>query len=173
MDRYLPALALVVALALAVACGGDDGSDDPEATPTPFIRDEPISTEDAIAELDSIIEIIRNPDSDAVDDTSVSQSELQTRIDETISGTAQVLGLEQVRGHLEAEERILAGEFLHNNLVERLAPPFGESDSTEISAEEMGELDPLGVFVPRGQPLEVSSIFEDAVRRIITLWYEL
>lgn len=132
---------------------------------------DPLSIEDALAELDEIIDIVRNPDPSVAQATNVGQFELDRRIADVVEGTPQVPGLNEVREELAAENRILTGEYLHNNLVETLAAPFSQSDKATISAEAMEELDPRGAFVDVGSSFEVSSIFREAVIRIIELWY--
>lgn len=162
------AVATVVALSAATSCGDDDGGD---ATTTPFIAPQPLTIEEAIAELDAIIDLVENPNAELVDGAGIGQFELQTRIDETIDGTAQVPGLAEIRQLLADEDRILAREYLHNNLVETLAIPFTDADTATISADEMEDIDPLEAFAPRGEDLEVSAIFRDAVVSGIELWY--
>jgi hypothetical protein len=159
---------LITALTAAIACGDDDGG---EATKTPFIAPPPLTIEEAIAELDAIIDLIENPDPDLVDAAGIGEFELQTRIDETVDGTPQVPGLNEVSELLADEDRILAREYLHNNLVETLAIPFTESDTATISADEMQEMDPLEAFAPRGEDLDVSAVFQEAIVRGIALWY--
>jgi hypothetical protein len=168
LRRCLLAVVALVA-ALAFACGDDD--DGGMATSTPYIAPAPLTIEEAIAELDAIVELIENPDPDLVDAAGIGEFELQTRIDETVEGTPQVPGLNEVRELLADEDRILAREYLHNNLVETLAIPFTESDTATISADEMQEMDPLEAFAIRGEDLDVSAIFQEAVLRGIALWY--
>ncbi len=108
-----------------------------------------------------------------VEATNVGQFELNRRITEAVEGTPEVPGLNEVRNQLVDEDRILTGEYLHNNLVETLAAPFSQSDTTSISAGEMQEIDPRGIFAEPGSSFEVSSIFRDAVVRVIALWYRI
>lgn len=173
---YRAALIVCAALAtllIAAACGSGDedsgGGDTP--TTTPQFLPEPLSIEDALTELDGIIDLIRNPDPSVVEATNVGQFELGRRTDEAIDGTPEVPGLSEVREELVSEERILAGEYLHNNLVETLAAPFSQSDTATIPADAMAELDPRGAFAEVGSSFEVSSIFRDAIIRVIELWY--
>lgn len=163
----LAPVALVAALAFA--CGDDDSGG--TATSTPYIAPPPLTIEEAIAELDAIIDLTENPDPDLVDAAGIGEFELQTRVNESVDGTPQVPGLNEVRELLADEDRILAREFLHNNLVETLAIPFTESDTATISADEMQEMDPLEAFAPRGEDLDVSAVFQEAVVRGIALWY--
>lgn len=168
--RYAAVAAgLVTVVTLLSACGGDDSADGeaPDGSPTPFIAPEHISTEEALAELDEIIVLVREPEEDG----GVGESELQRRAEDALDGTTVTPGLNEVRDLLVEEERILAREFLHNTLVETLAPPFGESDRSAISADDMRELDPLGIFAPQGEDFEVSEVYREAARRIIALWY--
>lgn len=168
-------LAVILSLciaALALACGGDDdGGSNGEATRTPFIQPPTLSPDAAIGELEAIVEMIENPDQVTVDESGIGQFELQTRITQTIEGTPQVPGLDEVRSLLEEPDRILAREYLHNNLVEVLALPFTDADTVTISADELSEIDPLHAFVERGDSFTVSAIFRDAVLRAIELWY--
>ena len=173
---YRAALIVCAALAIlliAAACGSDDeddvGGDTPTATPQ-FLPDA-LSIDDALAELDAIIDLVRNPAPSVVEETNVGQFELDRSIGEIIDGTPEVPGLTEVREELVSEERILAGEYLHNNLVETLAAPFNVADTETISSDTMQELDPRGAFADAGSSFEVSSIFRDAIIRIIELWY--
>jgi len=166
---FIVCAALAVVL-FAAACGGDgDGGSTPTRT-AQFLPD-PLSIEDALAELDEIIDLVRNPDPSVVEATNIGQFELDTRINEAVDGTPGVPGLNEVREELVAEDRILTGEYLHNNLVETLAVPFSQSDTASIAADAMEELDPRHVFADAGSNFEVSSIFREAVIRIIELWY--
>ena len=166
---------LVLATIAAAGCGdGDDSpADDGTPTQTPSFFAEPFTTEEALAELDEIIDLVQNPDPDVVESTNVGQFELNRRITEAVEGTPEVPGLNEVRSQLAAEDRILTGEYLHNNLVETLAAPFSRSDTDSISADEMQEIDPRGIFAEPGSSFEVSSIFHDAVERVIELWYRI
>lgn len=162
--------------AFAAACGGDgDDSPDTDGTPTqtPSFFLEPLSDKDALAELDDIIDLVQNPDPEVVEATNVGQFELNRRITEAVEGTAEVPGLNEVRNQLVDEERILTGEYLHNNLVKTLAAPFSQSDTASISAGELKEIDPRGIFAEPGDSFKVSSIFRDAVMRVIALWYRI
>jgi hypothetical protein len=166
----------LVLAAFATACGGDgDDSPDTDGTPTetPSFFLEPISTEEALAELDDIIDLVQNPDPDVIEATNVGQFELNRRITEAVEGTSEVPGLSEVRSHLVDEDRILTGEYLHNNLVETLAAPFSQLDTDSISSGEMQDIDPRGIFAEPGSSFEVSSIFHDAVVRVIELWYRI
>ena len=177
MARSIPTVFVALLLAaFAAACGGDgDGSPnaDDTLTQTPSFFLEPFSTEEALAELDDIINLVQNPDPAVVEATNVGQFELNTRITEALEGTFEVPGLNEVRQQLVDEDRILTGEYLHNNLVETLAPPFSQSDTDSISASDMQDLDPRGIFAEPGSSFEVSSIFRDAVVRVIELWYRI
>lgn len=153
---------------LALACGDDDGGD---TTATPYIAPPPLTIEEAVAEVDAIATLVENPDAGVVDASGIGQFELETRITDVVEGTSQVPGLDQVRQLLEDEDRILAREYVHNNVVETLALPFTEADTEKISADEMSDIDPLASFAARGEDFEVSAIFRDAVVRAIELWY--
>ena len=166
---FIVGAALAIVL-LAAACGSDDDGGGTPTRTAQFLPD-PLSIEDALAELDEIIDLVRNPESSVVEATNVGQFELDTRINEAVDGTPGVPGLNEVREELVAEDRILTGEYLHNNLVETLAAPFSQSDTDTIAADAMQELDPRGVFADAGSSFEVSSIFREAVIRIIELWY--
>lgn len=170
MSRLILALVALASLAAVFACGGDDDGDgNGEATPTRLFHANPLSDEEVLAELDEIIELIRNAESNGL----VGEFELQTRIRDSIDGTRLVPGLNEVSEQLLAENRILTGEYLHNTLVRVIAPPFSDADATTIDADEMEEIDPFGSFARRGEDFEVSSIFEEPVRRIIQLWYRI
>lgn len=172
MHRF--AFAILVSLcvvALLAACGDDDGGGNGEASRTPFIAPPTLSPEDAIVELDAIIEQVNNPDQEIVDESGVGEFELMTRATEVTEGTAQVPGLNEVRSLLEEPDLILAREFLHNNVVEIMAVPFADADTATISADAMQTVDPQEAFAPRGEDFEVSAIFRDAVLRSIELWY--
>lgn len=160
----------MTAVLLSFACGDDDGG---ESTRTPFIAPVTLSPTDAVAELDTIISLIQNPDQELVDSAGIGEFELQTRIDRAIAGTPQVPGLTEVRQLLEDDTRILAREYLHNNLVETVALPFTDTDGVTISADSMRTLDPLEAFAPDGEDLEVSGIFRDVAIRVIQLWYQI
>ena len=158
---------------LAVACGGDDdGGGDGEASRTPFLAPATLSPDDAIAELDAIISLVNNPDQALVDASGIGEFELMTRAAAVLEG-AQVPGLNEVRDLLEEPNRILAAEYLHNNVIEVLALPFTDADTEVISADAMGAIDPLEAFAVRGEDFEVSAVFRDAVVRSIQLWYQI
>jgi len=164
----------LVLAAFVAACGGDDSPDtDGTPTKTPSFLPEAFSTEEALAELDAIIDLVQNPDLDVVEATNVGQFELNRRITEAVEGTSEVPGLNEVRNQLVDEDRILTGEYLHNNLVETLAAPFSQSDTDSISAGEMQDIDPRGIFTEPGSSFEASSVFRDAVVRVIELWYRI
>ncbi|MFQ5472323.1 MAG: hypothetical protein ACE5FA_05485 [Dehalococcoidia bacterium] len=167
---------MLVLATIAAACGGDgDDSPDADGTPTqtPSFLPESFTIEEALAELDDIIDLVQNPDPSVVEATNVGQFELNRRITEVVEGTPEVPGLNEVRSQLAAEDRILTGEYLHNNLVETLAAPFSRSDTDSISPGEIQEIDPRGIFAELGSSFEVSSIFRDAVVRVIELWYRI
>lgn len=164
----LPAVAVVAVLGLTFGCGGDDDGD---ATATAFIQPSPHTTEEALAELDQIIDLVQNPDGDLVDTAGIGEFELQTRITHVMDGTAQVTGLTGVRQTLSGGDGVLTREYLHNTITEILEVPFTNADTTTISASAMEGFDPLQSFAPRGENYEVSGIFRDAVIRAIQLWY--
>ena len=162
---------LLLATSLALACGDDDGGGD--GSPTPFIAPATLAADDAIAELDEIMAQVNDPDQELVDAAGIGEFELETRIEDAIEGTAQVPGLNEARQLLEDGDRILAREYVHNNLVETLAIPFTKSDTESISADALETLDPLRAFAERGEDLPVSAIFRDVAVRLIQLWYQI
>lgn len=168
MLRGLGIAMIGLVAALALGCGDDDGGD---ATATPYIAPAPLTIAEAVAEIDAIIGLVENPDAGIVDASGIGQFELETRITDIVEGTSQVPGLAEIRQLLVDEDRILAREYVHNNLIETLALPFTDADTEKISADEMREIDPLAAYSPRGEDFEVSAIFRDAVVRAIELWY--
>jgi hypothetical protein len=168
--RAVATVLTALACALLLACGGDD---DGTASETPFIPPPSLSPEDAVVELDAIIALVESPDGDAVEDAGIGDFELQTRITQAVEGTASVPGLDEVRDLIQDADHVLAREYLHNNLVETLAPPFTGSDTETITADDMEEIDPLEAFAVRGEDFMVSGIFKEAAERIIALWYRI
>ena len=67
----------------------------------------------------------------------------------------------------------IGAQYAKYKAASTLAAPFSQSDTDSISADELQEIDPRGVFAEPGSSFEVSSIFRDAVVRVIALWYRI
>ena len=169
---------LAAALMLTIsACGGDDVANPPTASPvrTIVIGPEEFTFEEALAELDNIEEMIRNPDADLVSQFEIDTASVDKRITDTFEGVQDAPGLNEVRRLLTVDRnRILAGETLYNITFAAITPAFGSGDTGSVPPEEIAELDPLHVWaVDPEDGLPTTTIWADAVARIIFLWYRL
>ncbi len=179
---------------LLAACGSDDngGSEAngrqttrPTAASTPVrspvIGVEPLTLPEALAELDNIESMIRNPNQDLISQLGIVPAAVEQRTKDTFEGVTNTGGLNEVRRLLtdatpdtEHSNRILAGETLRNITDATIIPAFGSSDASAISPEEIAELDPLFIWtIDPEDGLPVTAIWRDAVARIIFLWYRL
>ncbi len=186
-------LALIATLILLLAaCGGDNGGP-PRQTTTPsraagpttdgtaFIAPSPYALDEALAELDAIEEMIRNPDQDLITQLNIDPAAVQQRTSNTFEGVTNVPGLNEVRRLLteatpetEHGSRILAGETLRNITDATIIPPFSDADADAIPPAEIAELDPLHIWaVDPEDGLPTTALWKEAVARIIALWYRL
>jgi hypothetical protein len=171
--RVLAALPLVVALML-VACGDDDSeSESNGSSSTPFIAPEALTDAQAIALLDEIEGLVREPNRAVVAVAQVGEAEVQTRTGSILVGDNDVSGLDDVRAALEAGDRVGAGEYLYNVVLEDSAP-LSDSDSSEIDPETLDDLDPKPAFdEDHDDGMTVSAIYKDAIIKMMELWYGL
>lgn len=178
LASFVASLALV-----AAACGGDDdGADDTDspASPSAYIGPAQFSIDEALDELTSIEEMIRNPDPAQIAQFGIAQSAVDARVRDALEGVPNTMGLNEVRRLLEAgpegenSNRILAGETLYNITFATIIPPFGAADASAIPSDEIAELDPLHSWaVDFEDGLPTTAIWRDTVARIIFLWYRL
>jgi hypothetical protein len=171
---FLRALALLLFFLLAalVACSDDD-SESEESSPTPFIAPEALTDAQAIALLDEIEDLVREPNRAVVAVAQVGEAEVQTRAGSIISGDSDASGLDDVRIALEGDDRVGAGEYLANVVLED-SLPLSDSDSSEIDPDTLDDLDPQRTFDEDHEDgMTVSAVYKDAIIKMMELWYGL
>ena len=172
--RSAAAVLLLSALAAASACGddGDSGSNS-DTSPTPFIAPEALTTSQALALLDQIESLVREPIGAQIAVAQVSEGQVQERSLRILNGVDDVSGLDDVRDSLENADRVGAGEYLFN-VVRDDTEPFSEPDTSEINEETLDEIDLIGKFdEDHSDHMIVSAVYRDAVLKMMGLWYGL
>jgi predicted small secreted protein len=172
---------LVATLSLAACNSGDgddsDGSSDGNGstpTPTPFIAPEALSTEDAIAVLDEIDALVREPSRALIAVAQVSVEDVQARSLRILSGENDASGLDDVRIALENEDRVGAGEYLFNVVRHYAQEPLSEPDTNEFNEETLDEIDVNASFdQDHENGMIVSGVYKPAILKMMELWYGL
>jgi len=171
--RVAAALAPVLAAAATLAaCGGGGDSDAGPAALTPFIAPSPYTTEEALKKLDEVELMVKVPDPELIQRYEISAAEVQKRTDLVLNGTSDTTGLDDARAALEAGNRILAAEYIHNVVTDYIQPFFGSNDADSIGEKQLDEIDPGHVFVrDHSLGMPVSGLLKRAAIALIELWY--
>jgi len=168
----LPAAAL--AAVLLAACGGDGGSNGGPSSPTPYIPPPSHAPDEALAKLDEIIALVQAPPGPLVALAQAREGDVQLRSDRILRGENETSGLDDVRLALEANDRIGAGEYLHNVVTQYATAPLTDKDTNSIDPETLDEIDLSRSFdADHSDGMEVSSIFKQAVVKMIELWHRI
>jgi hypothetical protein len=176
MNRFLRAsfvLVILLASALLAACSDDDDGNNSDASPTPFIAPDALTTAQAVALLDEIEGMVQDPNRAQVALAQVSDGQVQERSLHMLNGIDDVSGLDDVRNSLDSGDRVGAGEYLFN-VVRDDAAPLNGADTGEIDEDILDQLDPLGTFdEDHSDGMVVSAVFRDSILKMMELWYGL
>lgn len=150
-----------------------------EPTPTPEV----LSTEAALAELDAIENMTRNPDQNLIAQLNIDPGIAENRIFEIMEGfdldydgvldETDIPGLNHVRQSLRENNRTQAKEQLVK--VFDSFHPFASTDDVQVTEEELNVIDPDHVFAPLpvGLGRTVTAVYKEAAVRVIQLFYKL
>jgi len=106
--------------------------------------------------------------------TQANEGDVQLRADRILRGENETSGLDDVRLALLADDRIGAGEYLFNVVIQYAVQPLTPDDTTSIDEATLDELDLNDTFdEDHSDGMETSSIFHDAVVLMIELWYRI
>ena len=169
----VPLVILALSLLLLAACGGDDGGDG-STSATPLKLGQSYTKTQALVALDAVEQKVRNPDASLVQKYGISETDLKGRVDLILNGQSDTSGLDDVRNAIQNDDRILAAEYLYNDVFDFASPTFGGQDAESIDSDKLNEIDPRHTFVADPGPgLPVTAVFKDAVEMMIELWYRL
>ena len=163
-----------LAAVLFAACGGDDGSNGGPSTATPYIPPPSHAPDEALAKLDEIIALVQTPLSPLIGLAQANEGDVQLRTDRILHGENDTSGLDDVRLALEANDRIGAGEYLHNVVTQYATAPLTDKDKNSIDPETLDEIDLSRSFdADHSDGMEVSNVFKQAVVKMIELWHRI
>jgi hypothetical protein len=165
---------LLLSMLAFSGCGDDNGSgSNSDASRTPFIVPEALTTAQALALLDEIETLVQEPNGALVALAQVGEAQVQERSLRILNGVDDVSGLDDVRGSLESADRVGAGEYLFN-VVRDDTEPLSDPDTQEIDEETLDEIDLTSTFdEDHSDQMIVSGVYKNAVTKMMQLWYGL
>jgi hypothetical protein len=153
---------------------GGSGGNGGGPSGTPYIPPASYAADEAIAKLNAIEALVKEPNRAFVALAQVDDATLQERTGKILFGENETSGLDDVRIALESDDRIGAGEYLFNAVVQYIVPPLSVPDEGEIDEQTLDEVDVNHTFdEDHSDGMPVSAVFKEAILLMIDLWYRI